>query len=361
MSDLIPPPNPADRIPPGAVMRQLVAPAPPVERAPKAPRKWLGSKGGLIIIGVLTAIWLYLVISDHIVGQGPGDGPTAILLGGFAVSAAFLYTMAYRLRADDRITAIRLVLAFLIGGLVSTLVAGPLNELIDHLSGGFLSAGAPSLLSRSTAGLVEELCKIAAVILVSRGLAVKNARMGLFIGGAVGFGFSAFEDMSYDVLAAHVTAFGNNTFESFVGVSVGRGILGPLEHPIFTALLAAALFGATRNGRYRITIGVIGAYLGVALVHGLIDSAGGYLTLLTGNRQLGASLGVVVSLLLAVGSGVAWLLISRRIGRMSSAPPPSIADATDPADPAGSTGLTALADRAVEAPIPATLETAETQ
>ncbi|HEY4269893.1 MAG TPA: PrsW family glutamic-type intramembrane protease [Galbitalea sp.] len=300
----------------------------------KPPRKWWGPRGGLIVAAVLVAIWLVIVISEHLLDGGPGDTPTAVLLGGFTIATAFLYTMAYRLRPEDEISVVRLIVAFVAGGLMSTLVAAPLNTAIHHFTTPVVPTVTPSLVDHSTAGIVEELCKILAVVVVARGLAAKNARTGLFIGGAVGFGFAAFEDMDYGVRAAHL-AFGSDGFGSYIEVVVTRGVLGPMEHPVFTALFAAALFAATRNGRYRITIGVIGAYLGVAAVHGLLDASGDYLTLLWHNVRLGAGIGEAISIALAIGSGVTWLIVTRRLRARdrSRLPPPQFYPAAPPPPP----------------------------
>jgi RsiW-degrading membrane proteinase PrsW (M82 family) len=323
MSHVLPPPPP----PAGLVGPPPLpdwGPPPPALLVPvKPPRKWWGPRGGLIVAAVLVAIWLVVVVSEHLLDGGAGDTPTAVLLGGFTVATAFMYTMAYRLRPEDGISVVRLIIAFVAGGLMSTLVAAPLNTTIHHFTTTVVPAVTPSLGDHSTAGIVEELCKILAVVVVSRGLAVKNARTGLFMGGAVGFGFSAFEDMDYGVRAAHL-AFGPDGFWSYIEVAVTRGVLGPMEHPVFTALFAAALFAATRNGRYRITIGVVGAYLGVAAVHGLFDASGDYLTLLLHNVRTGAVLGEAISVALAIGSGVTWLVVTRRLRAKALAqlPPP---------------------------------------
>jgi RsiW-degrading membrane proteinase PrsW (M82 family) len=288
---------------------------------PRLPRKWMGPSGGWIIIAVLFAIWLIDVLPHVLIEHSAGDVPTAILIGGFGVAAAFLYTMAYRLRPVDLVSPMRLVIACLVGGLFATTIAGPINEGVNLL-GGSSFGGPATLLALSLAGVVEEAVKISMVILVSRGLVNRSARNGLFIGGAVGFGFAAFEDMQYDVSAAHMTVIAHSFFASYASVSAGRAILGPFEHPVFTALFAAALFGASRNGRFRLTFGVIGAYLGVAAVHGLIDSSGKLLELVISNHNLAVGLGGLVTLLLALGSGAVWLVVSRRLRNKAYAAPP---------------------------------------
>jgi RsiW-degrading membrane proteinase PrsW (M82 family) len=315
MFDPPPPPDPSDRIEPGAI---LIVPPPALYAAPKPPRKWLGPKGGWIVLAALVALWLYVLLFAVLVEHGSGTGPTTVLLGGFAVASALTYTLAYRLQPEDGLSVARLLIAVVLGGLFSTIVAATIEYFVDSASGGF--AGQPSLLVRTLAGVIEEACKIGAVILMSRGLANKSARNGLFLGGAVGLGFSAFEDMSYDVRVWYSMPIGHSPLASVIGTVAGRGILGPMEHPVFTALLAAAVFAAVRNGRFRITLGVIGAYLGVAAVHGLIDSAGGLLRLATNQPVIGDALGGLIGLLLAIGSGIVWLRVSRRLRRKPLTP-----------------------------------------
>jgi RsiW-degrading membrane proteinase PrsW (M82 family) len=287
----------------------LVPAAPAVVTQPKPPRKWLGRKGGLIILAGFAAFWLYLLLFESLVEHEFSPSPTVIVLGGFALATAIIYTMAYRLRPQDGITVSRLLIAFLVGGLISTTIAGTANWLIDAASGG--NPLHPSIVALSLAGVVEELCKILAVVIVARGLA-KTARNGLFLGGAVGLGFSAIEDMEYQLRGWDVAPLAHSPLLSLIEVTVTRDIVGPMEHPVFTALFAAALFAATRRGRYRVTIGVVGTYLALAVVHGLIDSESSYLYLLTGAAP-SFVLEMYIMILLVTASGIAWIVISRRI------------------------------------------------
>jgi RsiW-degrading membrane proteinase PrsW (M82 family) len=294
-------------------------------KPPKLRRRWLGRKGGLLIAGVLIALWLFYALREGLsLPDASGAVPTAILLGGFAVGTSFLYTMAYRLNPRDGISPMRLVLAFVVGGLFATTFASVINPLINLAGGGTLT-GEPTLLALSLAGVVEELMKILLVIVMARGLANKSARNGLFLGGAVGFGFAAFEDMDYEVRAAHSYYFADSHLVSYIVVSIERGLLGPLGHPIFTALFAAALFAATRNGRYRITIGVIGAYLGVAAMHGLFDASGNLIDRAVKQDWLAGWLGLAATVVISLASGVVWLIVTRRLrnrARVRDAPPP---------------------------------------
>jgi len=63
----------------------------------------------------------------------------------------------------------------------------------------------------------------------------------------------------------------------FVGVTLLRGVLSPLGHGTWTAILAGVLFRETRGRRFRLDGAVIGAYLSVSLLHGLWDGLPGLL------------------------------------------------------------------------------------
>ena len=142
-------------------------------------------------------------------------------------------------------------------------------------------------------------------------LPVKNARTGLFVGGAVGFGFSAFENMDYLQLANDLgQPHGTSLLQVIVTVVI-REFTGPFLHPLFTALLASALFAASRNGRFRVTIGVVGAYLGVAAAHGLYDSAGTITALITPNRVASGALAFLLCVLVMLATGFVWLHVAR--------------------------------------------------
>jgi RsiW-degrading membrane proteinase PrsW (M82 family) len=164
----------------------------------------------------------------------------------------------------------------------------------------------------ATAGLIEELLKIALVVVLAWRLPVKNARTGLFVGGAVGFGFSAFENMDYLQLANDLGHAHNVSLIQVIVTMLVREISGPFLHPLFTALLASALFAASRNGRFRVTLGVVGAYLGVAAAHSLYDSAGTITALITPNRVAAGALAFLICVLVMLATGLVWLRVVRR-------------------------------------------------
>lgn len=295
--------------------------AQPVRR-PRRPHKWIGRFGGWIIAGSSLFIWLWLLgfsllmaaIAPHEHADGPAIlSPYLLVTGAATVAAALLYTMAYRLRPGDGLTASRLVIIAGVGGLAATLVAGPVNSVIDVLGGG--TGSHPSALALTLAGVVEELLKVSAVVVLALKLPVKNARIGLFVGGAVGLGFSVIENLGY---LQEAFARGQETgsgFGVFLATAIGRELTGPFLHPVFSALLGAAVFAAARGGRFRLSVRVVLAYLAVAAAHGLFDGAAWLAQNLPWPRAAAGGVLLLFELLFVLGSGLAWLLIARRIGR----------------------------------------------
>jgi protease PrsW len=286
--------------------------------AARPPRKWLGRKGGLLIVALGTVLWFGTVLFEVIVFHANEAPTNALIIGAFTVASAFVYTMAYRLRPSDKLSVTRLLLAFLVGGLLSTTLAGPIDALDNLWSGGTTSSSGVSLTSLSLAGVVEEFVKILIVMLVSIGLTKKNVRNGLFLGGAVGFGFAAIEDIGYaraawnEAYAAHTAALPPEIMSVIL-----RDVTGIFGHPLFTALLAAAVFGAVRNGRFRLTGRVVLAYVGVAFAHGLFDAIEPIVYRLTLSRVAAevAFYGYVV--IEALVLSLIWRTVSRRANQQT--------------------------------------------
>lgn len=293
----------------------------PVKR--REPRKWLGRFGGWIIAAASAGIWLWVfgfsflfaAIAPHAHDDGPSVVPPFLLLTGAAtVAVALLYTMAYKLRPDDKLSAPQLLLIGGVGGLAATLVAAPANTLIDLASGG--TSGQPSELSLVMAGVVEETVKLAAVLLLAMKLPVKDARIGLFVGGAVGIGFSVIENVGYllDAFARGQEA-GGNGIGYFIAVTIGRQLSGPFLHPVFSSLLAAAVFAASRDGRYRLSIGAALAYVGVVVAHGGFDGVIGLVQYAPLSNAARGGLLLLFEFVFVIASGITWLLIAQHIRR----------------------------------------------
>ena len=186
--------------------------------------------------------------------------PTIILLGSFLVPVAFV-TYAFG-HADQVVTAQRIFTAFVYGGVLGVLGASVLEAAFLRQPSGPAYVGV---------GLIEEAAKLAALWLVARRLPRYTMRDGIVLGAAVGFGFAAFESAGY-AFNALFTSSGLSLI-NVVETEVLRGILAPVGHGLWTAILGGALFAAAaRRGRLRLTGSVLGFYLLVAGLHGLWDA-----------------------------------------------------------------------------------------
>ena len=212
--------------------------------------------------------------------------PTIILLGSFLVPVAFV-TYAFG-HADQVVTAQRIFTAFVYGGVLGVLGASVLEAALLRQPSGPAFVGV---------GLIEEAVKLAALWLLARRLGRYTMRDGIVLGAAVGFGFAAFESAGY-AFNALFTA-GGPSLLNLVETEVLRGILAPVGHGLWTAILGGTLFGvAARRGRLRLSGAVVGWYLVVALLHGLWDAS----------QQIAVWLTLVLT-----GTRVQWLLI--QLGR----------------------------------------------
>jgi RsiW-degrading membrane proteinase PrsW (M82 family) len=233
-----------------------------VRRSPTEPN-WVR----IFVVGL--ALWLATVVVTFAT-RNSNLIPTLILLGSFLTPITFV-TYAFA-RADEVITAQRIFSAFVYGGLLGVLGASVLESA-------FL--GQPSGLVYVGVGLIEEGVKLVALWLLARRLPRYTIRDGMVLGAAVGFGFAAFESAGY-AFNALFTRTGLSLW-NLLETEVLRGILTPIGHGLWTAILGGVLFAtAARYGRPRLTVALLGWYALVALLHGLWDASrgiAGWLTL----------------------------------------------------------------------------------
>jgi RsiW-degrading membrane proteinase PrsW (M82 family) len=200
--------------------------------------------------------------------------PTIILLGSFLVPVTFV-TYAFG-HADPIITPQRIFGAFVIGGILGVLGASLMETE-------FLKT--PSAFAYLGVGLIEEAVKLAALWLLAWRLPRRSARDGMVLGATVGLGFAAFESAGYAFNALFTT--NGLSLLDVVETEVLRGILTPIGHGVWTAILGGAMFAAaSRRWRLRGTAALIGWYVAVALLHAFWDASAGiavWLTLLFTN------------------------------------------------------------------------------
>jgi RsiW-degrading membrane proteinase PrsW (M82 family) len=212
--------------------------------------------------------WVATVVVTFVT-RNPTLIPAVILLGSFLIPVTFVAT-AFR-RADAVLTAQRIFTAFVYGGLLGVLGASLLEAaFLRHAS----------ILGFAGVGLIEEAVKLAALWIVARRLPRYTARDGMVLGAAVGFGFAAFESAGYAFNALFTTS--GLSLLSLVETEVLRGILAPLGHGLWTAILGGALFAlAARRGRLHLGRALLPWYALVALLHFLWDAASGIAVWLT--------------------------------------------------------------------------------
>ena len=199
--------------------------------------------------------------------------PTVVLLGSFLVpvTAVIWYLNHYH----SPILSPRLVLyAFIVGGILGLLAACLLEAWMRS----------DGLLGNVGVGLIEEFVKLVTLIIIARGLSRYTTRDGIVLGAAVGFGFAAFESSGYALNALVTTTQGGEyqlSLYTLLYNELIRGVLAPVGHGLWTAILGGVLFSASRGSHLRITGKVVGAYLLVALLHAVNNSMRGIAIVLT--------------------------------------------------------------------------------
>ncbi|MET7696644.1 PrsW family intramembrane metalloprotease [Streptomyces sp. NPDC005485] len=243
--------------PPGAPRARIPGPKQPPPPYPRIRAGlWRQCLGGGLALWALTAVVTYATRNTTLL-------PTLILLGGFLVPVTFVL-WAYERHGRD--LGVHLILGcFLIGGTLGVLGASAMEYYLLH----------PSLGMYVGVGLIEEAAKLAALMFVlRRHTRIRGLRAGLVLGAAVGFGFAALESSGYAFNAA--VSMKGVDLRALLETEILRGVLAPFGHGLWTAISGAVLLAYRRpNGRFHFAAPVLGAYLGVSLLHALWDSTHG--------------------------------------------------------------------------------------
>ncbi|MEV4434445.1 PrsW family glutamic-type intramembrane protease [Streptomyces sp. NPDC049585] len=226
-------------------------------QAPAAPgpgrrRPWLR----IFFSGLV--LWLLTVAVTFVTGN-PNLVPTLVLLGSFLVPVTFV-AWAFERRDTGELTPTLVFGTFLTGGVLGVLAASLLETYLLHPSP-WLFAGV---------GLIEEAVKLCTLAFLTRRLATKTVRDGMVLGAAVGFGFAALESAGY-AFTALFTVRGLSLMQ-LVQTEILRGLLSPVGHGLWTAILGGVLFSASTRDHFVVTGRLVLAYLGVSALHALWDS-----------------------------------------------------------------------------------------
>lgn len=216
-----------------------------------------GSNGWLKVLGV--GILLYFVsLLILIFTNNPNLFPTVVLVGNFLVPVAYV-AFFYERRHLSQLSLPSVAYTFFYGGLLGVLASSVLEPIFIR---------SMDLVSVLMIGLIEEGAKILGVIAIARRRQHDSEMDGLILGAAVGMGFAALESMGYAF-----TAFlqSQGSLSATVSTTLMRGVLAPIGHGTWTAILASVLFRESRGSHFRINGKVIGAYLLVSVLHSMWD------------------------------------------------------------------------------------------
>ena len=152
--------------------------------------------------------------------------PGLIMMGSLAVPLATVI-LFFELNVTRNVSFNRVLMLVASGGVVSLFVA---------LAG--FQVSNLDWLGASSAGIVEEIGKLLAVIIVARSFRGKYILNGLLFGAAVGAGFAFFESAGYAFDYLERT----NSLHVMFDTIQTRAFLTPFGHVAWTAIAAAALW-----------------------------------------------------------------------------------------------------------------------
>jgi protease PrsW len=240
---------------------------------------------------ITASIFYVLLLVTLLLTRNTNLFPTLVIVGSFMVPVAYV-AFIYERRHLSRLTMPTVSLAFFYGGLLGIVAASLLEPFFIQQ----LNLGAILKI-----GLIEEFAKILGVLVIARHKLHDSEMDGLILGAASGMGFAAFESNGYAftaLLASH------GSISTTVEVTLIRGLLSPLGHGTWTAILASVLFRESRSCNFRINLQVISVYLFVSLLHAMWDGLA-----LAASYILGQGLGVLIAwgAIGIVGLFVLWL------------------------------------------------------
>ncbi len=233
-----------------------------IQRPPRRANAWLR----VLLVGFL----FYIIgLFTLVVTGNPNLFPTVVMIGSFLVPVTYV-AFFYERRDLSQLSLPTTALGFVYGGILGVMAASWLEPLfIQQLD--FATA--------FLVGLIEEFVKILGVLVIARHRRHDSEMDGLILGAAAGMGFAALESNGY-AFSAFLSSGGSLSLT--VGVTLLRGILSPVGHGTWTAILASVLFREGEAGHFRLNLKVIGAYLTVVILHGLWDGLPGAITAVFG-------------------------------------------------------------------------------
>jgi RsiW-degrading membrane proteinase PrsW (M82 family) len=209
----------------------------------------------VLLIGAV----LYWATMKLLASSGnPNFAPTVIVLGAFLIPVAYV-TYLYESEALHDVPVPTLALTFFYGGVLGTIAAQILEQR--------LVAGAP-LVAALAIGFSEEVAKLLGVIWLAGRVELTPPRYGFVIGAAAGMGFAAFETMGYGFTFLIAS---RGSLDVLGEVLFTRGLLSPMAHGAWTALVVGVFWQERRRPTARVLI----AFALAVVLHALWNFSSG--------------------------------------------------------------------------------------
>lgn len=218
----------------------------------------------VFIIGLLLFFTGVVVL---MLTQNPNLFPTVVIIGNFLAPVMYI-AFFYERRHLSRLSLPTTALSFFYGGVLGVFASAILEPIfIRQLD----------ITTVFTVGIIEEFAKILGVLVIARHWQQNEEMDGLILGAAAGMGFAALESTGYAFSAFLISG---GSLSTVVGITLLRGILSPVGHGTWTAILASVLFRESGEKHFHINWKVLGTYCAVVILHGLWDGLPGLIAFL---------------------------------------------------------------------------------
>lgn len=217
---------------------------------------WKVLLGGIVLY--------YLDMKSLALTGNPNLVPTVLILGASIVPVTFVIFLYERGALYD-VSLPTIAMTFLYGGVLGTLAANFLEEEVVR------GAGIIAMLS---VGVIEESAKLLGVVWLLRRREYATELHGLVLGAAAGMGFASLESMGYGFTYLLLSHGNLNVLGQ---VLLTRGLLAPLAHGTWTAIVAGVLWRERKNGHFHLNRKVLGAFSLAVVLHALWDWTAGAL------------------------------------------------------------------------------------
>ncbi|MBZ9688210.1 PrsW family intramembrane metalloprotease [Clostridium estertheticum] len=223
----------------------------------------------LLIIGLIIYVLGLVVL---VLTQNPNLFPSIVMLGNFLIPVTYV-AFLYEKRTLSNVNMAMTLAGFFYGGFLGTFAAAILEPIFIHK----LNFSTTMLV-----GIIEEFAKILGVLVIFRSRKHDLELDGLIIGAAAGMGFAALESSGY---AFTMFLKSGGSLSSTVFITLLRGILSPLGHGTWTAILAGVLLRESAPRKFKLNLRVIEAYVVVVVLHGLWDGLPSVIAMYTSSAR----------------------------------------------------------------------------